>query len=148
MREIRSQVSIKKSKAKVWDVLSDITAMQSYMPGIKDVHFTSDSKQGVGASRYCTFEDGVELHERVIQWQNGQGYTLETIQFINVPMKANEITFSLAEAEENTILIQSMRYQMKGGILAPIMERMASGMMKKALNGALAGLKEYVEAQS
>ncbi len=148
MREIQSQVTIDKPQAQVWDILSDITAMGNYMPGIKEVHFTSENKEGVGAARHCTFEDGVELHERVLRWQEGQGYTLETTQFVNVPMKANEITFSLAEDGNKTVLTQSMQYRMKGGLFAPIMELMATGMMKKAINGALAGLKEYVEAQA
>ena len=148
MREIQSQVIINKPQTQVWDVLSDLTAMGNYMPGIQDVHFTSENKQGVGASRHCTFKDGVELHERVLRWQEGQGYTLETTQFVNVPMRENEITFSLTADGSKTVLTQSMRYKMKGGIFAPIMELMATGMMKKALNGALVGLKEYVEAQS
>lgn len=148
MRKIQSQVIINKAQEQVWDVLSDLTAMGNYMPGVKDVHFTSDNKYGVGASRHCTFDDGVELYERVLQWHEGQGYTLETTQFVKVPMKENEITFSLAADGDKTVLTQSMRYKMKGGIFAPIMEMMAAGMMKKALNGALAGLKTYVETQT
>ena len=35
------------------------------MPGIHDVHFTSEKKKGVDAARHCTFDDGVELYERL-----------------------------------------------------------------------------------
>lgn len=147
MREIQSQVTINKPMEQVWSILSDLTAMGNYMPGIKDVHFTSTNKQGVGAARHCTFEDGVELHERVREWNEGEGYTLETTKFVNVPMQENVITFHLAPEGQQTVLTQSMQYKMKGGIFAPIMELMAMGMMKKALNGALSGFKTYAEAQ-
>lgn len=148
MREIQSQITINKPKDKVWAILSDLTAMGNYMPGIDEVHFTSDEKRGMGAARHCTFDDGIELFERVIDWNDGHGYTLETTKFVKVPMRANQITFGLTSNNGHTVVTQSMRYQMKGGILAPIMEIVATGMMKKAINGALAGLKQYTEAQS
>ena len=105
-------------------------------------------KQGIGAARHCTFDDGVQLFEKVVKWNDGQGYTLKTTKFIQVPMKENEITFSLRSDGGSTIVSQSMSYQMKGGLFAPIMAIMAKGMMRKVLNGALSGLKEYVEKQS
>ena len=148
MKEIQAQVTINKPTDDVWKILSDLTAMGNYMPGIQNVYFTSDSKSGVGAARHCIFEDGIELSERVIKWDEDRGYTLETTQFVNVPMKSNQITFSLKPDGNKTIVSQSMLYEMKGGILAPIMEIMATGTMKKALNGALSGLKNYAEAQS
>lgn len=148
MREIQSQVTINQPKDKVWQIISDITAMENYMPGVKEVHLTSDEKSGAGASRHCIFEDGIELSEQVLNWNEGQGYTLQTTAFVKVPMRENVITFALASQGENTVVTQSMRYKMKGGLVAPIMEFMATGMMKKAINGALDGLKQYVEAQA
>lgn len=148
MRTIQSKVTINQPKDKVWAILSDLTAMRNYMPGIQSVRFTSESKRGVGTARHCIFDDGVELHEKVYQWDEGNGYTLETTQFVKVPMKSNQITFSLTSDGDKTIVSQSMQYQMKGGLIAPLMERFATGMMKKALDGALQGLKQYAETSS
>ena len=145
MRQIESTITIKKPKAAVWATLSDLTAMGNYMPGIKQVYLTSEEQRGESAARHCTFDDGVELFERVIKWEEGRGYTLETTKFVKVPMEENRITFTLADQGDQTLVTQSMRYKMKGGLLAPVMEIMATGMMKKALNGALSGLKTYVE---
>lgn len=148
MRELQSQITINKSIDEVWTILSDLTAMGNYMPGIQSVDFTSDAKHGVGAARHCVFEDGIELHERVLNWDDGEGYTLETTKFVNVPMKSNQIRFSLLSEGNQTVVSQSMRYRMKGSIFAPIMEFMARGMMIKSIDGALLGLKNYAEAQS
>ena len=148
MQSIQSQISINRPKAEIWAILSDLTAMGNYMPGIKDVHLTSETEGGVGAARYCTFEDGIELHERVVDWNEGEEYSLETTKFVKAPMRENKITFSLAAEGDATVVTQTMRYAMKGGIFAPIMEMMAKGMMAKAINGALSGLKTYAEARS
>ena len=148
MAHIASQITIQRSKEDLWNILSNLTAMQQYMPGIKEVRFTSDERQGVGAARHCTFNDGVQLFEEVVAWNPGQGYTLKTTQFVKVPMKENDITFSLQSDGDNTIVTQSMDYQMKGGIFAPIMAILAKGMMKKALDGALTGLKAFAENQT
>lgn len=147
MRTVESRIRIDRSQEEVWHILSDLTAMGKYMPGIEEVHYTSEIRQGAGAARHCTFADGVQLHERVSSWREGQEYTLETIEAVKVPMKSNEITFSLEGNGDQTEVTQSMRYRMKGGPLAPLLEMMAKGTMVKAIDGALHGLKTYVEAQ-
>ena len=147
MKTIQSHITIQQPINKVWAILSDLTAMGNYMPGIQEVHLTSETKQGVGAARHCIFEDGLELHEQVVTWEEGKSYTLQTTKFVNVPMKENEITFSLEENGSSTTVYQSMHYQMKGGLFAPMMETFAKGTMIKALNNALAGLKDYAERQ-
>ena len=145
MRTIESSVHIQAPPERVWGVLSDLTAMRAYMPGLESVALTSGEARGVGAARHCVFEDGVELHEQVVSWTEGTGYTLETTAFEGVPMRSNRIAFRVAPAPDGTTVTQSMTYAMKGGLLAPLMERMAGGMMRKALDGALGGLKGYVE---
>ena len=145
MHTIEEQIQIDAPPERTWGVLSKITAMRAYMPGIKEVRLLSDRDSGEGAERHCVFEDGVELTERVIAWREGAGYTLETTTFVGVPMRSNVITFAIAGSGATTTVTQSMRYQMQGWILAPLMERAAVGMMRKALRGALGGLKAHVE---
>lgn len=148
MKTVESEVLIERPKAQVWKVLSDLTSTAQYMPGLSELHLTSENKSGAGASRHCKFADGVELHEQVVQWDEGNGYTLKTTEFVKVPMKSNEIYFQLRADGNRTVVQQSMQYQMKGGLIAPLMEIMAKGMMKKTIDKALDGLKTYVEAQS
>lgn len=148
MHDIQASVHIDAPRERVWAVLSDLTAMRAYMPGLERVDLVSDTVQGVGATRHCVFGDGVELTERVIAWTPGTGYTLETTAFTGVPMRSNEITFALADDGTRTTVTQSMRYAMKGGLIAPLLARMARGRMLTALTGALNGLKQFVEANT
>lgn len=145
MTRIDSEITINAPPERTWAVLGDLTAVRHYMPGIAQVEMASEARSGVGAARHCVFKDGVELSERVIEWTEGVGYVLETTSFKGVPMKSNVITFSIDGSGRTSTVSQSMRYEMKGGIFAPIMERMARGMMRKAVRGALNGLKSHVE---
>ena len=145
MNEVSAEIEVQVAPQKAWEILSDLTAMQNYMPGLSEVRLTSESSGGLGAERHCRFDDGVELTERVVEWNPEKDYTLETTAFKGVPMRTNVITFSLRGDGDQTTLTQTMRYEMKGWLLAPIMERMAAGMMRKALNGALSGFKQYAE---
>ncbi len=57
------------------------------------MNLLSKVKSGPGAARHCLFEDGIELTERVIDWDEGSGYMLETTAFVGVPMRSNIVTF-------------------------------------------------------
>lgn len=145
MRTVEQSIDIEASPEAVWEVLSDLTAMRAYLHGVKSVDIVSDSSEGVGATRYCVFEDGIELEERVIEWSPGSGYVLETIKAVKVPMESNRIRFEIAGSNGGATVRQSMQYRMKGGLLAPLFERAAEGRMRSALSGALNGLKDHVE---
>lgn len=145
MNSVEDRIRIDAPAERTWAVLSDLTAMREYMPGVQEVRMLSESGSGAGATRHCRFEDGIELTERVTDWHEGSGYTLETTTFIGVPMRSNVITFRVEGDGPTTTVTQSMRYSMKGGVLAPVMERVAAARMRKALRGSLEGLREHVE---
>lgn len=145
MPEIKASIEINASQADTLATLQDLTAMKAYMPGVVRVGFTSEHRDGVGAARHCVFENGVELHERVVAWDASRGYTLETVSFKGVPMESNVITFAVDGDDSTSEVIQTMRYRMKGGLLAPLLGVMARGTMEKALAGALGGLKAHLE---
>lgn len=146
MNSVQASTTIDAPPEHVWAVLSDLTAMRAYLPGLASVRLLSGPEAGVGAARHCVFEDGVELTECVTDWRDGAGYTLETTAFKGVPMRSNEITFDIDGEGDRTTVTQSMRYAMRGGPLAPLLERLAKGRMVSALDGALGGLKRHVEA--
>ena len=147
MHTLQDEIHIDAPAERTWAVLSDITAMRDYMPGVCEVRLESDSSSGTGATRHCEFEGGIELTERVVEWHEGSGYTLETTSFVGVPMRSNVITFHVEPHGDTSRVTQSMRYGMKGGPLAPVMERMAAGRMRTAIRDALRGLKDHVERQ-
>lgn len=146
MRQVEQAIEISAPSGAVWDVLSDLTAMQHYMPGATSVRITSDEAEGVGAARHCVFSDGVELAERVVEWDEDSGFVLETTEAVKVPMRSNQVRFQIESRGEATLVRETMEYSMKGGIAAPLLERMAAGRMQAAMTGSLQGLKAYVEA--
>lgn len=145
MNTVEEQIEIQATPEQTWAALTPLDRMKNYMPGIDSVEILSDADQGPGAARHCRFADGVELTERVVSWDEGKGYTLETTEFVGAPMRSNVITFRIEASEQGAVVTQSMTYAMKGWVFAPLMEKMAVGVMRKALRGALTGLKAHVE---
>lgn len=146
MQRIEQSVTIEATQTDVWNALADLRNMRHYMPGLETVELLGEASGGVGASRYCVFEDGVELEERIVEWNEGDGYVLETAKAVKVPMKTNRVSFRLAEDDGVTTVTQSMEYAMKGGLVAPLIEKAVSGRMRSATANALNGLKGYVES--
>ena len=135
MRQVEQHIEVAASAEAVWAVLADLTSMRHYMPRTESVKITSDGSQGIGAARYCVFE-----------WDEGSGYVLETTKVVKVPMQSNRVTFRIEPHGEGTIVRETMEYSMKGGFVAPLLERLAAGRMQAAMAGSLGGLKAYVEA--
>lgn len=147
MRSVERAIEIAAPPEAVWEVLSDLTAMSHYMSGVSRVEVTTAHRHGPGATRYCTFDDGIELEERVVSWLPGVGYVLETITAVGVPIRENTVQFRLAGTGEGTEVRQRMEFSMRGGVFAPLLERLSSSRMEAALEGALRGLKDHVESR-
>lgn len=133
-----SSVEIARPIETVRTVLSDLSAVSEDTPGTRSVEFLDSPTRRVGASRPCLCEDGVELYEAVRELDEGCGYALSTTRFVKGPMQSNEIRFA--------VVTQSVRYQMNGGVLAPLLNQLAMGMVRRALDGALGGLKRHLES--
>ena len=66
MNEVTASIDLDIPIERAWALLSDLTGMRNYMPGLAEVAVTSSAADGVGATRHCRFEDGVELTERPV----------------------------------------------------------------------------------
>jgi len=60
--EVKKSIVIKAPKENVWEKISKITEL-SWLTGVKKTVFRSKTKQGVGAIRKITFDDGNVVEE-------------------------------------------------------------------------------------
>lgn len=145
MTTLHHEVKINAPLEKVWNVLADLEAVQYYNPLVVQTRYTSDNREGVGASRHCDFKPKGFSQERVTDWIPRQLLGMEVVDS-SFPMRFTKWKTHLAAEGKGTRVTQDLEYGMKFGLLGELLNKL---MMKKKYDGILAeiftGLKNHVE---
>ena len=149
MNSVTQEVTIQAPRKKVWEVLANIGAVHEYSQNVDHSYYVSPNTTGIGAARKCELGDSSWVEERAIDWQDNRGYTLQVADGEGLgPLDSLAVAFELNDAAQGTKVRQTMSYNMKGGILRPILNALARGQMRKAIDVNLTGLKAFVEQES
>ncbi len=144
MTKVRATKSLDVSATRAWEVIADFKNIQRFHPLVDHVDMLSDNERGVGAIRVCNFYDDTSVAEKVIRWNEGQGYTVELSDF-SMPVKSATASLTI----ENTGAGKSdvtfaMEFTPKFGPLGWVMgQAMMRPMMTKVFNQVLAGLEHH-----
>lgn len=76
MTTLENTIRIEATPDKVWAILANLGEVVNFNPIVTESYYTSDRREGVGASRYCRVLPALDLNETVIDWRNGQGFTV------------------------------------------------------------------------
>ncbi len=141
---IKGETTINASKSRVWEILANLETVQDYDSAIVKSFYVSDQREGVGASRQCDLPDGSYVREGVVDWRDGEGYTLTVDEDgTQYPVSDQKVDFSLEETDEGTRVVMSYEYSLKPeNPVDP--EEMAQGA-QELVNSVLAGLKGFME---
>ncbi len=97
--EVKKSVIIKAPKENVWEKISKITEL-SWLNGVKKTVFKSKTKQGVGAIRKITFDDGNVVEEIIVGWKNEEYFSYLATR--GLPLRAYHATISLKSLDRMT----------------------------------------------
>lgn len=148
MTTFKVQTRIQASKGKVWPVLANIGQVYRYAPGVEKSYYIGNQKEGIGAARICELSPAGKVKEKVMLWDDQNGYTLKieglekmpTVKDLTAKLELNAITSHMSEVSV------VMEYQMKLGILGKLLDQvLIKSKLKKAMEGTLEGLKVYIE---
>ncbi len=145
MITIERTVDIEASAEQAWAVLGRFMHIDEFHPRVSKVDVLSESTSGVGASRRCHFKDGSSVVEKVIDWQEGRGYSVELSGF-SMPLNKAIATFAIAPlGPKRCQLKMGMDFEVKYG---PIGWLMGQTMMRKMMGSLflviLRGLEDRV----
>lgn len=129
---------------RVWQALADFGNIQRFHPGLKSSRLTGDKASGVGAVRRCDLKAGGHIVERVTDWTDGKGYTIEVTE-TSLPLKRATTSLSVAPAGGNGARVSiSMDYTPKYGPVGAILDAfMMRGAVQAQLKGIIDGLAAY-----
>lgn len=135
---IQNRMVVNTSKEKAWKVLADFSNISQYHPLVLKSEASSESNEGLGARRHCTFRDGGQVDEEVLWWQEGVGYSV-SIEGMPVPVKDFENRIELKSENGQTQLSITTKFRgagffseiFLGFLLKPVLRR----KMAKVLEG-------------
>jgi ligand-binding SRPBCC domain-containing protein len=145
MSELHHAIKIKAAPDKVWEVLSDLEAVQNYNPMVVRARYISPNREGVGAARPCDLKPKGYVRERVTGWEPKQAITMELYES-PWPIAFMRWRPELRPDGSGTILTQRMEYRLKFGLLGKIMDAlMMRRMLNKGITETLTNLKRFIE---
>jgi len=105
---VKKTINIKASKDKVWKKISNIVGLPTWVVDVKKTVYLSKKKRDVGAVRLITFEDGNEIEEHVVLWEEGQFFTYIATE--GLPLRAYVATISIKAKSKKIVEITWKSY--------------------------------------
>ncbi len=95
---VKKSVLIHVTNDKAWEKISNIVDL-FWVLNVQKTVFLSEIKQGIGAIRKITFDDGNIVEETIVGWNNGK--YVSYIATSGLPLRAYHATISISPLEKN-----------------------------------------------
>ncbi|TDG12557.1 SRPBCC family protein [Seongchinamella unica] len=134
--------------ADAWALLADFSLAHHYVPGLTRTEIVSAASSGLGARRRVYTGDKF-LEETIIDWREGQGFTLRLHQGEKPmpPFRRAEFDYRLSpEGADRTRATLALPFVMPLGVFGRLLGRnLILPVMKKQLVAVAAGMKHFYE---
>ncbi|MGI9284758.1 MAG: SRPBCC family protein [Pseudomonadales bacterium] len=138
-------------RAEAWTKLQDLTLAHFYVPGIIKTEIVTEQTVGVGASRRVYQETDDYLNETVIDWVEGQGFTLRLHRdngSAPFPFQQASYTYHLRDSGNgHTRVDTTLEYAMGAGCLGYWLDKLyLHNVLQSRADEVPAALKRFYEA--
>ncbi len=100
---VKKTVIINSAQKKVWEELSNIIGLSSWVMDVSNAVFLSKIKRGVGAVRKITFNDGNTIEEHIVGWRDSE--YLSYIAVNGLPLRAYHATLSIERMNLKSVCV-------------------------------------------
>lgn len=148
MTKIFYEVEVNAPKSKAWEVLADYTNL-SWVSSVKSAHYLNEKREGLGMTRRCDLSDGGFIVERIIAWDEGNGYTY-VIDDANDPISTDSyVIWHISGDEKKSKVSFEVHYELKYGILGDAMNvMMAKKRFSNQIVEFMGELKTHLEKKT
>lgn len=105
---VKKTITIKASKEKVWQKISNIAGLSSWVVDVKKTTYLSKKRRNVGTIRKITFTDGNTIEEHVVAWKEGEYFTYIATE--GLPLRAYVATISIKTKNKKTTQLTWQSY--------------------------------------
>lgn len=125
MQSVDYRVEINLDADSAWARLSDFSLAVNYVPGLTDLKINTEQTSGVGASRTVFTGGKLALDETIIEWREGEGFSIRLHRGDNgpiPPMTEAYFDYGLEVAGDKVYLHNRMRYRIGLGLLGRLLD--------------------------
>jgi hypothetical protein len=122
--EFRVELAMEREAA--WQRLRDLSLAGHYVPGLTSVELTTATREGVGASRRVQQGRFITLDETVVDWREGEGFSLRLHRGERgplPPMTEAWFDYGLEQRGSQLYLHNTLRYRVGLGVLGELLDR-------------------------
>jgi len=148
MTTIHHEIAAACSPERIWEVLSDLQAVERYNPTVRSATLKGTLRRGVGAERVCDLRPKGRVVERVTHWEDGRAVGLE-ISESDWPIHYMRWVTRVEPSETGSVVTQKLDYAVKFGPLGWLLDRLVmKRKLSTTLDGVFAGLVAHAEGRS
>ena len=149
MRTVNLSKKIDAPRQVIWDILADFANIADWNTGINESHSTSDTANGVGATRHCDLGPGGELDETIREWEPNQRMAVSIDAATKAPIKGALGTFVLTGDDAGPIDVAlQFEYTPKGGSIGNLLGKVLDKQFTKSFHGYLNDLDSTATQRS
>jgi hypothetical protein len=100
--KVTQSITIDVASDRVWAKISNITGLAEWVEGVKKTTHISKKRRGLGASRKILFDDGEQVTEYIVGWEDGK--YLSYIATEGLPLDGYHATLSILQSGKSTRL--------------------------------------------
>ncbi|CAA0104366.1 Uncharacterised protein [BD1-7 clade bacterium] len=121
LHHVESVIQINATANRVWCILDDFGGLDKFSVGVQKSLIVGNKETGIGAVRYCMFNDGSSLHEEIVEYEPHKHFRLVLSEF-TLPMESVSASFRVEPLSETTCEVKmEMDFVMKLGLLGRLM---------------------------
>ena len=96
---VKKTIRINVPEAKVWKKVSNIVGLPEWLIDVRKTVYLSKKKRGIGAIRNITFEDGNQIEEHIVAWENKTYFSYLAVT--GLPLRVYHATISVKGNSKN-----------------------------------------------
>lgn len=138
---VEYRLRVNTAKSTVWAALEDFGGVTDYHFSVKNAPMLSANRSGLGATRRCEFYDNTSVVEKIVSFDDGNGYKIALSEF-SMPLKSLMAEMRVTAVNDDVCdVTMALDYVVKYGPVGKLMGHfMMRPMMTKMIKKVLSGL--------
>jgi len=105
---VKKSIRINQTQDKVWKKISNIVGLPEWLIDVKKTVYLTKTKRGIGTIRNITFDDGNQIEEQVVAWENKKYFSY--LATSGLPLRVYHATISIRRNAKKSTTVTWQSY--------------------------------------